>query len=167
VQKIIRVLPKTWEVNAITLKELNYIKEIELRFHNELEDHGDEGKKRSWDIKRDWCRTQDLSKRVQEESVTTLTTSEDDEELTLQVKIIKNMYHKSDRRGDPRRKGKKKAIKATTWDLGSEFEDDFAHMCFMVQGDDPLEINSEFDFDEDDKLSYDDLTMCCEELFEK
>ena len=37
----------------------------------------------------------------------------------------------------------------------------------MVQGDDSLEVNSESDLNEDDKLSYDDLSMCCDELFEK
>ena len=58
-------------------------------------------------------------------------------------------------------------MKVTTWDSDSESEDDSMHMFFMVQGDDPLKVNSESDFDEDDKLSYDDLAICCEELFEK
>ena len=51
------------------------------------------------------------------------------------------------------------AMKATTWDSDSESkrEEDSTHICFMVQGDDSLEVNSESDFDEDDKLSYDDL----------
>ena len=63
---------------------------------------------------------------------------EDDEELILLVKNMRRMYYKSERRSDPRRKGKMKALKATTWDSdsGSESEDS-AHMCFMVQGDDP------------------------------
>ena len=29
----------------------------------------------------------------------------------------------------------------------------------MVQGDDPLEVNSESNLDEDDDMSYDDLTV--------
>ena len=35
------------------------------------------------------------------------------------------------------------------------------------QGDDPLEINSESDLDEDDDMSYDDLTLLCQKLLEK
>ena len=57
-------------------------------------------------------------------------------------------------------------MKVITWDSKSEYEDDFAHMCFTVQGDNPLEVNSESDLYIDDKLSYDNLTMCCKELFE-
>ena len=59
--------------------------------------------------------------------------------------------------------GKKKAMNSTTRDLNneSEREDDSVHMCFMVQGDDPFEVNSESDLTEDDKLLYDDLVKYC------
>ena len=37
----------------------------------------------------------------------------------------------------------------------------------MVQGDDPLEVNSESDRDKDENISYDELAMVCQDLFEK
>jgi len=37
----------------------------------------------------------------------------------------------------------------------------------MVQGDDPLEVNSEYDLDEDDAMSYDNLTVFCQKLLER
>ena len=40
-------------------------------------------------------------------------------------------------------------------------------MCYMVQRDDPLEVNSESELDEDDTMSYDDLTMFYQKLLEK
>jgi len=62
----------------------------------------------------------------------TLTISEDEEELTLLVKNI-NVYLKNERGV--------KEMKATTWDSNSESEADSAHMCFIVQGNDPLDQN--------------------------
>ena len=37
----------------------------------------------------------------------------------------------------------------------------------MVQGDNPLEVNFEFEFDEDVDMSYDDLASFCQQLLEK
>jgi len=36
---------------------------------------------------------------------------------------------------------------------------DTSNMCYMIQGDDPLEINSDSEIDEDDKMSYDELAL--------
>ena len=69
------------------------------------------------------------------------------------------MYLKNEKRSDPRKKGEMKAMKATSWDSDSESEVDSMHICFMVQGDDPLKVNSKFDLEENDKLSYNDLTF--------
>ena len=80
-------------------------------------------------------------RELKKKSVATPTTSEDDEELTLLVKNM-NMYIKKERRSDLRRKSKKKIMKATTWNSDSESDHNFVHMCFMVQGDDLLEVNS-------------------------
>ena len=44
----------------------------------------------------------------------------------------------------------------------SEEEGDTSDMCFMLQGNDSLDVNSEFDFDEDDKIPYDELAMFCQ-----
>ena len=40
-------------------------------------------------------------------------------------------------------------------------------MCYMVQGDDPLEVNSESELDEHDNMSYDDLALLCKILLNK
>ena len=40
-------------------------------------------------------------------------------------------------------------------------------MCYMVQGDDPLEVNSDSKFDEDIDMSYDDLALLCHKLLKK
>ena len=37
----------------------------------------------------------------------------------------------------------------------------------MVQGDNPLEINSESKLDEDVDMSYDELTLFCQQLLKK
>ena len=84
-----------------------------------------------------------FSRKIKKKNVATLTTSEDDKELTLLVNNIKSMVYKSERRSDPRWKAKKKAKKATTWVSDSEFEYGSTHICFMFQGDDLLEVNSE------------------------
>ena len=54
-------------------------------------------------------------------------------------------------------------MKARIWDSDSESDDevDSAHICFMVQGDDPLEINSESHFDD---ISMDELGEAVEQL---
>ena len=44
----------------------------------------------------------------------------------------------------------------------SREESDTFSICFMAQGDDPLEVNSESDFDESENISYDDLAMFCQ-----
>jgi len=74
------------------------------------------------------------------------------------MKNMRRIYHKSERRSDPRSKGKMKAMKVTTWDSdsGSESENDFAHICFMVQRDDPIEVNSKSNLNCDD-ISIDEL----------
>ena len=40
-------------------------------------------------------------------------------------------------------------------------------MCYMVQGDNPLEVNFESELDEDVDMSYDDLASFCQQLLEK
>ena len=59
-------------------------------------------------------------------------------------------------------------MKVTTWDSDSEFErdDDSTHMCFMIQGDDHLEVNSESNLDFDD-LSMEEIVLYFEQFEEK
>ena len=38
---------------------------------------------------------------------------------------------------------------------------DASNICYMVQGDNPLEVNSEFELDEDVDLSYNELAIFC------
>jgi len=40
-------------------------------------------------------------------------------------------------------------------------------MCYMVQRDDPLEVNSDSELDNDDEMPYDELVMFCQKLLEK
>ena len=47
-------------------------------------------------------------------------------------------------------------------DVGS----DISNMCYMVQGDNPLEVNTESELDDED-MSYDELTSFCQQLLEK
>ena len=47
-------------------------------------------------------------------------------------------------------------------DVGS----DISNKCYMVQGDDPLEVNSESD-NEDASMSYDELNSLCQLLLER
>ena len=42
-------------------------------------------------------------------------------------------------------------------DVGS----DASNTCYMVQGDDPLEINSDSELDDDVDMLYDELAMFC------
>ena len=42
-----------------------------------------------------------------------------------------------------------------------------SNMCYMVQGDAPLEVNSESELDEDDNIPYDDLALLCKMLLKK
>ena len=44
---------------------------------------------------------------------------------------------------------------------------DASNMCYMVQGDDPLELNSESEVDEDIDMSYDELASFCQKLLQK
>ena len=37
----------------------------------------------------------------------------------------------------------------------------------MIQGDNPLKVNSEFELDEDIDMSYDELASFCQQLLEK
>ena len=46
-------------------------------------------------------------------------------------------------------------------DTDSKEENDPSDIWFMVQENDPLEINSESNFDEDENISYDDLAIVC------
>ena len=48
-------------------------------------------------------------------------------------------------------------------DVGSEA----SNVCYMVQGDNPLEVNSEFKLNEDVEMSYDELTLFCQQLLKK
>ena len=58
-------------------------------------------------------------------------------------------------------------MKPTTWDSdsGSEREHDFAHMYFMIQGADPLEVNLKSHLDFDD-ISMDKLGEAFEQLLD-
>ena len=40
-------------------------------------------------------------------------------------------------------------------------------MCYIVQGDDPLKVNSESELDEDVDIPYDELASFCQKLLEK
>ena len=42
-------------------------------------------------------------------------------------------------------------------DKGSDISD----MCYMVEGDDSLEVNSDFELNNDDEMPYDELTLLC------
>ena len=44
---------------------------------------------------------------------------------------------------------------------------DASNICYMVQGDNPLEVNSESELDEDVDMSYDELASFCQQLLEK
>ena len=48
-------------------------------------------------------------------------------------------------------------------DVGS----DASNVCYMVQGDNPLEVTTESEVDEDVDMSYDELTSFCQQLLEK
>ena len=49
-------------------------------------------------------------------------------------------------------------------DVGSEA----SNVCYMVQGDNPLEVNTESELDdEDNNMSYDELSTFCQLLLEK
>ena len=50
---------------------------------------------------------------------------------------------------------------------GSDEGSDASNMCYVVQGDDPLEVNSESDFDEDINMPYDELTSFCQNASSK
>ena len=41
------------------------------------------------------------------------------------------------------------------------------NMCYMIQGDDPLEVNSDSELDEDVDMSYDELALFCQQLLKK
>ena len=47
-------------------------------------------------------------------------------------------------------------------DVGS----DVSNKCYMVQGDNPLEVNTESELDDED-MSYDELASFCQQLLEK
>ena len=53
--------------------------------------------------------------------------------------------------------------------MGSDSDDgsDASNMCYIVQGNNPLELNSESEIDEDVDMSYDDLASFCQQLLEK
>ena len=48
-------------------------------------------------------------------------------------------------------------------DVGSET----SNVCYMVQGDNSLEVNSESELEEDVDMSYDELESFCQQLLEK
>ena len=47
----------------------------------------------------------------------------------------------------------------------SDDESDASNMCYMVHRDDPLEVNSNSEFDED--MPYDELALLCKMLLKK
>jgi len=44
---------------------------------------------------------------------------------------------------------------------------DASNLCYMVQGDNPLEVNSESELEEDVDMSYNELASFCQQLLEK
>ena len=48
-------------------------------------------------------------------------------------------------------------------DVGS----DVSNKCYMIQGDNPLEVTTESEVDEDVDMFYDELTSFCQQLLEK
>ena len=48
-------------------------------------------------------------------------------------------------------------------DVGSEA----SNVCYMVQGDNPLEVNSQSELEEDVDISYDELESFCQQLLKK
>ena len=40
-------------------------------------------------------------------------------------------------------------------------------MCYMIQGDDLLEINSDSELDNDDEMPYNEVALFCQKLFQK
>jgi len=42
-----------------------------------------------------------------------------------------------------------------------------SNMCYMVQGNDPLEVNSESEVNEDVDMTYNELALFCQQLSEK
>ena len=126
VWKIIRALPRSWEVKAITLEELNDKEEMKfIWFVRNLKTYKMEIKARE---------EHELPKKTNvslKASQSKFKNKEDsDEELFMLVKKIGQMFY------NQRMKNKRKAMKATIWDSDSESEreDDSAHMWFMVQG---------------------------------
>ena len=87
--------------------------------------------------------------------------NKEDEDFAKLIMIMGKIFYKG-------RKGKGKAMKASTWDLESKSkkEDDSAYMCFMVQGDDPLEVSSESHSD-CNNLSMDEIASFFEIFEEK
>jgi len=53
--------------------------------------------------------------------------------------------------------------------MGSDSDDgsDASNICYMVQGDDPLEVNSESELEEDIDMPYDELASFCQKLLWK
>ena len=53
--------------------------------------------------------------------------------------------------------------------MGSHSDDgsDASNMCFMVQGNDPLEINFESELEEDIDMPYEELATFCQKLLQK
>ena len=44
---------------------------------------------------------------------------------------------------------------------------DASNICYMIHRDNPLEVNSESELDEDVDMSYDELALFCQQLLEK
>jgi len=49
----------------------------------------------------------------------------------------------------------------------SDIRSDASNICYMVQGDDPLEVYSEFEIEEDIDMPYDELASFCQKLLKK
>ena len=49
----------------------------------------------------------------------------------------------------------------------SDDASDASNICYMVQGDNPLEVNSESELEEDVDMSYNELASFCQKLLEK
>ena len=46
----------------------------------------------------------------------------------------------------------------------SDNRSDAFNMCYMFQGEDPLEVNSDSELDEDVDMPYDELALFCQQL---
>ena len=49
----------------------------------------------------------------------------------------------------------------------SDVRSEASNVCYMVQGNNPLEVNTESELEEDVDMSYNELASFCQQLLEK